>query len=64
MLLLKTDLGIFSKEVLTVTAVSNVNYDFVKCLFAASDISVVSSAVRTGLDPTAERRSGIITPCL
>lgn len=48
MLLLKTDLGIFSKEVLTATAVLNVNYGFVKCLFAASDIGVACSAVRTG----------------
>lgn len=48
MLLLKTDLGVFSKEVLTVTAVLNVNYGFVKRLFAASNIGVVCSVVRTG----------------
>lgn len=48
MLLLKTGLGIFSKEVLTVTAVLNANYGFVKSLFAARALGVVCSAVRAG----------------
>lgn len=47
MLLLKTDLGIFSKEVLTATVVLNVNYGFVKHRSAGSGTREVRSAVRT-----------------
>lgn len=62
MLLLKTGLGIFSKEVLTVTAILNANYGFVKSLFAASDIGVVS--LQPGLDP--RQRGDLVesAPCL